>query len=83
MTGLLDVACHVDLLPHLGADENAATNDVTASLMRAVPGGAEVQLRETVVRCGRNLVFLRAEATVDGGAVAAGQVTKTLVRGSP
>jgi acyl-coenzyme A thioesterase PaaI-like protein len=35
-----------------------------------------------VVRRGRSIAFLRAEATVDGTVVAAGQVTKTLVRTS-
>lgn len=82
VTGLLDVACYLALLPHLSADENAVTHDVAASLIRAVPGGARVQLRGTVVRRGRSIVFLRAEATVDDAVVAAGQVTKTVVRRS-
>jgi uncharacterized protein (TIGR00369 family) len=80
VTALLDVACYLTLLPDLGAEENAVTHDVTASLMRAVPRGARVQVRGSVVRRGRSIVFLRAEATVAGAVVAAGQVTKTLVR---
>ncbi len=56
------------------------THDVTASLMRTVPRGAQVQVRGLVVRRGRSVAFLRAEATVDGAVVAAGQVTKTLIR---
>lgn len=80
VTALLDVACYLALLPHLRPDENAVTHDVTASLMRAVPRGTQVQVRGSVVRRGRSIVFLRAEATVDGAVVAAGQVTKTLIR---
>jgi uncharacterized protein (TIGR00369 family) len=80
VTALLDVACYLALLPDLGPHENAVTHDVTASLMRAVPQGAQVQVRGSVVRRGRSIVFLRAEATVEGAVVAAGQVTKTLIR---
>jgi uncharacterized protein (TIGR00369 family) len=80
VTALLDVACYLALLHDLTPDENAVTHDVTASLMRPVPRGARVQVRGSVVRRGRSIVFLRAEATVDGAVVAAGQVTKTLIR---
>jgi uncharacterized protein (TIGR00369 family) len=80
VTALLDVACYLALLPDLGPDENAVTHDVTASLMRPVPRGSQVQVRGSVVRRGRSIVFLRSEATVDGAVVAAGQVTKTLIR---
>ncbi len=79
VTALLDVACYLALLPELRGDENAVTHDVTASLIRAVPRGAQVQVRGSVVRRGRSIAFLRAEATVDGMVVAAGQVTKTLI----
>ena len=77
---LLDVACYLALLPELRDDENAVTHDVSASLIRAVPRGAQVQVRGSVVRRGRSIAFLRAEAIVDGTVVAAGQVTKTLIR---
>jgi uncharacterized protein (TIGR00369 family) len=80
ITALLDVACYLALLPSLAAEENAVTHDITASLMRSVPHGARVELAGTVVRRGRSVVFLRAEATVDGAVVAAGQITKTMLR---
>ena len=80
VTALLDVACYLALLPQLADDENAVTHDVSASLMRPVPHGAQVRVAGTVVRRGRSVVFLRAEATVDGAVVGAGQVTKTMVR---
>ena len=80
VTALLDVACYLALVPDLGPGENAVTHDVSASLMRSVPRDARVQVVGEVVRRGRSIVFLRAQATVDGTVVAAGQVTKTMVR---
>ena len=80
VTALLDVACYLALLPDLATGENAVTHDVSASLMRPVPRDSQVQVVATVVRRGRSIAFLRAEARVDGAVVAAGQVTKTIVR---
>ena len=77
---LLDVAAYLRLLPQLAPDENAVTHDATTSLLRSVAEGAEVHLRGTLVRKARSVVFLRAEATVDGAVVAMAQVTKTLHR---
>jgi uncharacterized protein (TIGR00369 family) len=79
-TALLDVASYLALLPHLGSEENAVTHDLTASLIRTVPRGALLQVRSSIIRRGRTIVFLRAEATVAGTIVAAGQVTKSIVR---
>ncbi len=78
---LLDVACYLALLPHLDAGQNAVTHDVTASLVRPVSAGRRVEMRGEVVRRGRAVAFLRAEAQVDGVVVAYGQVTKTVVAG--
>lgn len=80
VTALLDVACYLALLPGLGPDEHAVTHDLTVSLLRGVPAGATLRLRGHVLRRGRAVVFLRAEATVEGEVVAAAQVTKTMVR---
>lgn len=79
VSALLDVACYLALLEHLGPEENAVTHDLTVSLMRPVARGRQVALVGQVVRRGRSIVFLRAEATVDGTVVASGQVTKTLL----
>ena len=81
VTALLDVACYLALLEQLGPDENAVTHDLSVSLMRPVSRGSQVLLAGQVVRRGRSIAFLRAEATVDGAVVASGQVTKTLVAG--
>ena len=80
VSALLDVSCYLALLPQLGEEENAVTHDMTVSLIRSVPRGARVEVVGSVVRRGRSLAFCRAEATVDGKVVAAGQVTKTLLR---
>lgn len=76
---LLDVASFLALLPHLGEGEHAVTHDVSASLLRPVGAGAEVEVTATVLRRGRAVAFMRAEATVEGVLVATGQVTKTVV----
>lgn len=81
VTALLDVACYLALLEQLEPQENAVTHDLSVSLMRPVARGRQVLLAGQVVRRGRSVVFLRAEATVDGVVVASGQVTKTLLAG--
>jgi uncharacterized protein (TIGR00369 family) len=80
VTTLLDTACYLALLPHLSAQEHAVTHDLTVSLIRPVAADARVDITGSVVRRGRTVAFLRAEATVDGEVVAAAQVTKSVVR---
>ncbi|SNS24106.1 uncharacterized domain 1-containing protein [Geodermatophilus saharensis] len=75
----LDVAAFLALLPSLGDGEHAVTHDLTASLLRPVRAGARVDVTGSVLRRGRAVAFLRAEATVDGALVASAQVTKTIV----
>ncbi len=77
---LMDVAAFLALLPSLSDEEHAVTHDLTVSLMRPVRAGARVDLTGTVLRRGRSVAFLRAEASVDGEVVAAAQVTKSVVR---
>ena len=77
---LLDVASFLALLPHLSDDEHAVTHDLTVSLLRPVSAGRRVDVRGTVLRRGRAVSFMRAEATVEGDIVAAAQVTKSVVR---
>jgi uncharacterized protein (TIGR00369 family) len=79
VTALLDVACYLALLPRLADGQNAVTHDVAASLMRPVAAGSRLQIVAEVVRLGRAVAFLRAEARVDGVVVGSGQVTKTVV----
>jgi uncharacterized protein (TIGR00369 family) len=79
VTALLDVAAYLALLPLLADDEHAVTHDQSVSLLRPVSADRRVEVRGTVLRRGRAVAFLRAEATVDGTLVATGQVTKTIV----
>jgi uncharacterized protein (TIGR00369 family) len=79
VTTLLDTACYLALLPHLSAEEHAVTHDLTVSLIRPVAADQRVDVVGTVVRRGRAVAFLRAEATVEGQVVAAAQVTKSVV----
>jgi uncharacterized protein (TIGR00369 family) len=80
VTTLLDTACYLALLPQLSDDEHAVTHDLTVSLIRPVAADARVDVVGGVVRRGRAVAFLRAEATVEGEVVAAAQVTKSVVR---
>ncbi|WP_324277084.1 acyl-CoA thioesterase domain-containing protein [Blastococcus brunescens] len=50
------------------------------SLIRPVAADRRVDITGTVLRRGRQVAFMRAEATVDGQVVAAAQVTKSVVR---
>ena len=79
VTTLLDTACYLALLPQLSDGEHAVTHDLTVSLMRPVSAEQRVDIVGTVLRRGRAVAFLRAEATVDGEVVAAAQVTKSVV----
>jgi uncharacterized protein (TIGR00369 family) len=79
VTTLLDTACYLALLPHLSPEEHAVTHDLSASLLRPVSADRRVDVTGTVLRRGRAVAFLRAEATVDGVVVAAAQVTKSIV----
>ena len=79
ISALLDVASYLALAADLAEDEHAVTHDLAVQLMRPVPAGSRVVLAGTVLRRGRAVAFLRAEARVDDRVVAAAQVTKTLV----
>jgi len=77
---LMDVAAFLALLPSLGEHEHAVTHDLTVSLLRPVAAGKRVDITGSVLRRGRAVAFMRADATVDGQVVAAAQVTKSVVR---
>ena len=79
VTALLDVAGYLALLPHLDDAEHAVTHDLSVSLLRPVSANEHVAVVGNVLRRGRALAFLRAEATVGGRTVASAQVTKSIV----
>ena len=76
---LMDVASFLALIGSLADDEHAVTHDQSVSLLRPVSADRRVEVRGTVLRRGRAVAFLRADATVEGTLVATGQVTKTVV----
>ena len=80
VTTLLDTASYLALLPQLSDAEHAVTHDQTVSLLRPVAADARVDVTATVLRRGRAVAFMRADATVDGELVAAASVTKSVVR---
>ena len=80
VTTLLDTASYLALLPQLSDAEHAVTHDQTVSLLRPVAADARVDVTATVLRRGRAVAFMRAEAVVDGELVATAQVTKSVVR---
>ncbi len=80
VTTLLDTASYLALLPRLSDTEHAVTHDQTVSLLRPVAADARVDVTATVLRRGRAVALMRAEAVVDGELVATAQVTKSVVR---
>ncbi len=80
VTTLLDTASYLALLPQLSDAEHAVTHDLTVSLIRPVAAEERVDVTATVLRRGRAVAFMRAEATVGGELVATAQVTKSVVR---
>jgi uncharacterized protein (TIGR00369 family) len=80
VTTLLDTASYLALLPRLSDAEHAVTHDQTVSLLRPVAADKRVDVIATVLRRGRAVAFMRAEAVVDGELVATAQVTKSVVR---
>jgi uncharacterized protein (TIGR00369 family) len=79
VTALLDVASYLALLPHLDDGEHAVTHDLSVSLLRPVGADERVDAAGSVLRRGRAVAFLRAEARVDGRTVAAAHVTKSII----
>lgn len=76
---LVDVTCFLHLLPSLPADRHAVTVSSTASLLAAVPLGAEVTTSARVDRLGRSQAFLSGELRCGERLVATGQVVKAVV----
>lgn len=83
VTALLDVASYLALAPLLAPGEHAVTHDMSVQLLRPVEAGARLHLKGEVLRRGRKVAFLRADARLGQVVVAAAQVTKTVVPAHP
>ena len=76
--GLLDPAAYLALLPHLPDGANASTHDIFVSVMRPAPIGADLRFHARVIRSGRRVAFLDAEARLGDTVYAAARITKTV-----
>ncbi|MCO4769616.1 MAG: ester cyclase [Deltaproteobacteria bacterium] len=76
---VLDVTAFCACVTVIPDGTNAATHDIHVQVLRASPPGAVVQLSAEVRKVGKRLVFVDAEATLDGKTVALARVTKSLI----
>lgn len=77
---LCDMACYAALLTQLEDGENATTHDLHVSLLRAARLGDRVRFVGRVLRKGRSLAFLEAEAWQGEQRIARATVTKSILR---
>lgn len=80
---LCDMACYAALLSVLPEGENAATHDLHVSLMRAARIGDRVCFSGRVIRRGRSIAFMEAEARCRDQLLARATVTKTILAPRP
>ena len=77
---ICDMACYAALLSELPEGENAVTHDIHVSLMRGAKAGDRVVFSGRVIRRGRSIAFLEAEARVGEDLVARATVTKSILK---
>lgn len=76
---LCDVAAYAALLSLLADDEDAVTHDLHVSLLRPAQTGERVQFSAQVLRRGRSLAFIDAQALRGDTVLASARVTKSLL----
>ena len=77
---ICDMACYAALLSELPEGDNAVTHDIHVSLMRGAKAGDRVVFSGRVIRRGRSIAFLEAEARVGEDIVARATVTKSILK---
>ena len=77
---ICDMACYAALLSQLKPGENAATHDIHVSILRAAKRGDRVRFTGRVLKHGRNVAFMEAEAHCDEHLLARATVTKSILR---
>ncbi len=77
---LCDVACYAALQNDLADDEDAVTHDIHVSVMRAARTGDTVRFEATVIKRGRSLAFVEAQAYCGDKLMASARVTKSILR---
>lgn len=76
---LCDVAAYAALLSLLADDEDAVTHDLHVSLLRPAQTGECVQFSAQVLRRGRSLAFIDAQALRGDTLLASARVTKSIL----
>jgi len=77
---LCDTACYAALLSVLNEGENAVTHDIHVSMLRAARLGDRVQFSARVLKHGRSVAFMEAEARSGDQLLARATVTKSILR---
>lgn len=76
---LCDMACYAALLSVLKGDENAVTHDIHVSMLRGARIGDRVRFSARVLKRGRNVAFMEAEAHCGDQLMARATVTKSIL----
>jgi uncharacterized protein (TIGR00369 family) len=77
---LCDMACYAALLSLLKDGENAATHDIHVSVLRAGKSGDQVRVTGKVIKHGRSVAFMEAQAHSGDQLLARATVTKSILR---
>ena len=80
---LCDMACYVALLSELASGEDAVTHDIHVSVLRAAKIGDRIRFQGKVIKRGRNLGFMEAEAYLGEQLIARAAVTKSILKPKP
>jgi len=76
---LCEVACYTAVLHDLNEDEMATTVDSHFNFLRPVIPGEKLEVRGQLLRRGKNIAFMEAEAFVNGKQVARATITKAII----
>lgn len=79
LSGVLELAGYLALLPRLAPDEHAVTHSVATQLFAAAKEGDDVEVRGVLDRRTRRLAFLSVTAAVGDRQIARAQITKSVV----
>lgn len=83
LSGVLELAGHLALLPQLTVAEHAVTHAVATQLFAAAKEGNDVEVRAVLDRRTRRLAFLSVTAAVGERLIARAQITKSVVASAP
>jgi uncharacterized protein (TIGR00369 family) len=76
---LCDLACYTALLSTLQPGENAATHELHVTVLRSAALGEQVRFTGTVIKRGRAIAFMEAEAHAGERLLARASVTKSML----